>query len=108
MKAMVAVLATLVVLGTAGAALADHEGVGIIVAADRAGVTMVENSHSHVLVLAATTKVYDDEGKAIPAARLGRGDVVREECVPQPDGRSIAKWIAILRPAWRELESPEW
>ena len=108
MKLVMVVLAVVLLLWGPGLAAADHEGMGLIVAAGPGRVTMVENSHRHSLVLARTTQVTDDAGNPIPVTALGAGDYVREACVPQPDGRFIAKRIVVLRPAWRELTSPEW
>ena len=100
----------LVVFGVAGAAGAEtvHVRKGVIVAAGPGDMVMVlDNNHRHTLVLADATKVYDDMGKMIRTAGLRTGDYVQEECLRLPDGRFVAKRIILLRPAWRDLQSPE-
>lgn len=48
-------------------------------------------------------------GEEAPLAleRLQPGDYIRSECLTSADGRLVASKIVLLRPAWRELESPE-
>ena len=111
MKGVVGLVLALSVFGVAGVAAADHAGTGVIVAAGAADPTLtliLEDGQRWTLILAESTEAYDDLGRAIPAARLGQGDYVREVCTKLPHGRVVARQITRLRPAWRALESPEY
>ncbi len=87
-----------------------HAGKGTVLSVDvTAGrVTMNDDARGNlVLVLAQETKVLDDEGKQISAAKLKAGDLIREECVMAGSDRCQAKQISVLRPAEKATASPE-
>ncbi len=83
-----------------------HSSVGLVVRASAGEVVLLENSHRHALVIDAATVLQGPLGQRVAEVRVG--DIVREWCEPLPDGRFIARRIAIRREAWRLLESPEW
>jgi hypothetical protein len=119
MKTAVLVLAAALVLGVgvppAGAdepqAAGLHRSTGLVVRVD-AGlgrVVMKVNGHVHALAVTKATVLRNDWGEPLAGLRaLHVGDYVREECVAGPEGKLLARKIELLRPAWRELESPEW
>jgi hypothetical protein len=111
MKALGYALVLLAALAlTPGADAAGlHTGKGTVLSVDAATgrLVMTHGAHGrHVLVLDRATRVVDETGAPIPAAALQPGDVVREECVTGA-GLPVARQIWVLRPAWKELASPE-
>lgn len=118
MKTAVLVLAATLVLGMgippAGAdeqpGVGLHRSTGLVVRVDsgRGSVAMKLNGHVHTLAVTKATVLRDDWGEPLAGLRaLHVGDYVREECVAGPEGKLLARKIELLRPAWRELESPE-
>ena len=110
MKSVVGLVVAVLILCVAGVASADHVGTGVILVAGPGEGTMtlvLKEGRPWTLVLGEATKVYDDSGREISPSRLGPGDYVREVCVKLPDWRILAKQITVLRPAWRELGTPE-
>lgn len=83
-----------------------HTSVGLVVRASAGEVVLLENSHRHALVVDAATRLQGTLGERVAEVRVG--DIVREWCEPLPDGRFIARRIAIRREAWQLGESPEW
>ena len=87
-----------------------HAGKGMVTSVDVGGgrVTMKDEARGNlVLVLSQDTKVTDDEGNPIPATKLKAGDLIRQECVLVDSSRCQARQIRVLRPAEKELASPE-
>lgn len=83
-----------------------HTSLGLVVRASAGEVVLLENSHRHALVVDAATRLQGTLGERV--AEIQVGDIVREWCEPLPDGRFVARRIAIRREAWRLAESPEW
>lgn len=111
MKTLVAVAAGLV-LGTAGWAgaheqgsMGTHQGTGVVVAVSPSGITMTEGQGFHRIALDKATRIVIDPEAGV--RRLGAGDYVAEECVPDGKGGFKAVKIILYRPAWRELASAE-
>jgi actin-like ATPase involved in cell morphogenesis len=111
MKTLVAVAAGLV-LGTAGWAGAHergsmgmHRGTGIVIAASPSEITMTEGDGVHRIAVDKATRIVI--GPEARVRRLGAGDYVAEECVPDGKGGFKAVKIILYRPAWMELASPE-
>ncbi len=87
-----------------------HAGKGTVLSVDAGGgqVTMKDEARGNlVLLLTQETKVLDDQGNPVPAARLKAGDLVREECALVGSNRCQAKQIRILQPAEKATASPE-
>lgn len=109
MRRAAGLVALLVGLGMAlvrPAAAEMHTSVGLVVRASAGEVVLLENSHRHALVIDAATVLQGPLGQRV--AEVEVGDIVREWCEPLPDGRFIARRIAIRRAAWQLGESPEW
>jgi nitrous oxidase accessory protein NosD len=82
-----------------------HTALGLVVRASQGEVVLLEDSHSHALVVDAATRLEGTLGERVVEIEVG--DIVREWCEPLPDGRFVARRIAIRREAWRLAESPE-
>lgn len=119
MKTAILILAAALVLGLisppGGMAeqpgAAPHRSTGVVVRVDpgQGRVVMKLNGHVHELAVTKATVLKNDWGEPLASVKaLQVGDYVREECVAGPEGKSLARKIEVLRPAWRELESPEW
>jgi actin-like ATPase involved in cell morphogenesis len=111
MKTLVAVAAGLV-LGTAVWAGAHeqgskgmHRGTGILIAVSPSEITMTEGDGVHRIAVDKATRIVI--GPEAHVRRLGAGDYVAEECVPDGKGGFKAVKIVLYRPAWMELASPE-
>ncbi len=101
---------TLSPLGPFGAAEAGalHSGTGTLLSVEGGRLMMTEEPRgTHILALNYETTIVDATGSPLAAASLQPGDLVREECLAAGDGTFTAKQIRLLRPAWRELASPE-
>jgi len=89
-----------------GAAAAEmHTSLGLVVRASQREVVPLEDHHRHALVIDAATRLEGPLGERVTEIR--EGDIVREWCEPLPDGRFIARRIAVRREAWQLAESPE-
>lgn len=119
MKTAILILAATLVLGVsvppAGAdepqAAGPHRSTGLVVRVDpgQGRVVMKLNGHVHELAVTSATVLRNDWGEPLRSLKaIQVGDYVREECVAGPEGKSLTRRIEVLRPAWRELESPEW
>ncbi len=109
MRRTAGLLALLTGLGAVlvGPALAEmHTSVGLVVRASREEVVLLEDHHRHALVIESATLLQGTLGQRVAEVRVG--DIVREWCEPLPDGRFIARRIAVRREAWQLGESPEW
>ncbi len=88
-----------------------HTAKGIVLSVDpRAGRIVMTHDDAqgrHVLVVDRATRIVDEAGMPIPIGALQAGDLVREQCVPNGAGPSVATRIWLLRPAWKDLASPE-
>lgn len=93
-----------VLVGPAAAEM--HSSMGLVVRASQGEVVLLENSHRHALVVDAATVLHGPLGQRV--AQVQVGDIVREWCQPLPDGRFVARRIAIRREAWQLGQSPEW
>lgn len=118
MKRIAGILAAALVLGLlvpspgvaqpAGGEVHRSTGLVVRVNAVQESVVMRSNGHVHELAVTGATVLRDDWGEPLAGLRaLQVGDYVREECVAGPRGTRVARTIKVLRPAWRELESPE-
>jgi nitrous oxidase accessory protein NosD len=92
-----------VLVGPAAAEM--HTSLGLVVRASQGEVVLLEDSHRHALVVDGTTRLEGPLGERVGEIQVG--DIVREWCEPLPDGRFVARRIAIRREAWRLAESPE-
>jgi hypothetical protein len=105
------VLVTVLGLLPAAEAGALHTAKGVVLSVDpRAGrivMTHEDAQGSHVLVVNLLTQIVDEAGALIPMGALQPGDLVREQCVPNGSNPSVATRISVLRPAWKDLASPE-
>lgn len=119
MKTAAAIFPAVLVLGlmfpTAGGSgppgVNPHHSTGLVVRVDpgQGRVVMKVNGHVHELTVTKATVLRNDWGEPLRSLKaIQVGDYVREECVAGPEGKSLARKIEVLRPAWRELESPEW
>lgn len=117
-KTAATILAVGLVLGLVAPSMALSEtpgggahrstGLAVRVNPGQGSVVMKVNGHIHELAVTKATVLKNDWNE--PLAGLGAlqvGDYIREECAAGPDGKSVARKIEVLRPAWRELESPE-
>jgi hypothetical protein len=109
MKTTIGITVALLVGIGAGVALAhdEHVRTGIVVGAGATSVILLDEGRRLTLILDGETAVADELGRPIAAAGLGKGDYVREECRKMADGRSVARRITVLQPAWRAITSPE-
>ena len=103
---LVALMIGVGVVLAAAASAEMHSSLGLVVRASQGEVVLLENSHRHALVVDAASRVEGRLGERV--AEIQVGDIVREWCEPLPDGRFVARRIAIRREAWRLAESPEW
>ena len=90
---------------TGEGASGPHRGVGIIAVLDGSQLLVQESGGAHEMTIDARTRIVIVDDDRVGA--IGVGDYVAEECVSDGQGGVHATRIALLRPAWKELASPE-
>jgi hypothetical protein len=110
MRRMGSTLALVALLvGTSGWALAaeppPHRGTGIVTAISPTRVVLKEAEGVHALTITKATRIEIAAEHGV--ARIGVGDYVAEECVPDGKGGLRAVSLTLYRPAWLEISSPE-
>ncbi len=90
----------------AGPAATAHHGKGRIVAIGPGRITLAEPPGHHAMRVDATTEIVIPREAQV--SRLGVGDYVAEECIPDGKGGSKAVRLTLYRPAWMDHASPEY
>ena len=80
-----------------------HRSVAVVTSIDRnAGFLVIRQDDGQVL------RIYVDRALAGDGLEaLQPGDIVREECTKSSTGIRTARRILLVRPAWREIGTPE-
>ena len=80
-----------------------HRSVAVVTSIERdAGFLVIRQDDGQVL------RIYVDRTSAGDSLEaLQPGDIVREECTKSSSGFRIARRILLVRPAWREIGTPE-
>ncbi len=80
-----------------------HRSVSVITRIDRnAGFLVIRQGDGQIV------RIYVDratEGDSLEA--LHPGDIIREECTHSSGGTRVARRVLLVRPAWREIGTPE-
>ncbi len=82
-----------------------HRGTGIVVVLSPSEITLLEREGLHRMTVDQGTRI--EIGAEDRVYRLGVGDYVAEECVPNRTGGVTAVRLTLYRPAWMENTSPE-
>lgn len=82
-----------------------HRGAGIITALEGSRFLVEERGEAHAMTVDARTRIVIVDDDRVGA--VGVGDYVAEECVSDGRGGARATRITLLRPAWKDMASPE-
>ena len=104
--ALAVALAMIVRVEAGGPVRTTHNGKGRVLAVSPVEITLAEPGGRHPMTLSSDTEVLIDQDASV--SRIGRGDYVAEECVPDGKGGVKAVRITLYRPAWMEHASPEY
>ncbi len=82
-----------------------HRGTGVVVVLSPSEIALLEGEGLHRMTINQGTRIRI--GAEDRVYRLGIGDYVAEECVPDGTGGVTAVRLTLYRPAWMENASPE-